>query len=248
MSCPRPPMAVSFRVMRPVLLFVCAATVVLAAPAEAGHRVVFEDGRSLLAEGATSKEGFTTLRLPEGGVLVVPDARIVAVEVEEIESAPELVQTLASALAGDEGWRTLAGGWADAIATTAGRHGLDPALLAAMVQVESNFHPRAVSPKGARGLLQLMPATARRFGVDDPFDPEQNLEGGAQYFRWLLDRFQGRTDLALAAYNAGEGAVDRHGRRIPPYDETLRYVNRILERAIRDRDPQAPDQDGASPR
>jgi soluble lytic murein transglycosylase-like protein len=222
--------------MRPLPLLLCAALASSAAgagqSAQTAQRVVFQDGRSLLAERAVSEEGFTTLTLLEGGVLVVPDARIAAVEVEEIEAAPELVQTLAEALGRGDRWRALAGDWAVAIEAAAGRHGLDPVLLASMVQVESNFHPRAVSPKGARGLLQLMPATARRFGVDDPFDPHQNLEGGAQYFRWLLDRFDGRTDLALAAYNAGEGAVDRHGRRIPPYGETLRYVNRILERAI----------------
>lgn len=232
--------------MRRLSLLLCA--LLPAAGASAAQRVVFADGRSLLAEAATSEEGFTTLRLAEGGVLVVPDGRITAVEVEDVEAAPEIVQSLAESLRGEERWRALAGDWADAIATTADRHGLDRALLAAMVQIESSFQPRAVSPKGARGLLQLMPDTARRFGVKDPFDPLQNLEGGAQYLSWLLTRFAGRTDLALAAYNAGEGAVDRHGRRIPPYGETLRYVNRVLEDAIRDREPEVPDQEGASPR
>jgi hypothetical protein len=232
--------------MRRLILLLCAALPVTAA--SGAQRVVFEDGRSLLAETATSEKGWTTLRLVEGGVLIVPDGRIAAVEVEDAEPAPELVQSLAAALAGEERWRALAGDWAEAIAAAAGRHGLDPALLAAMVQVESSFQPRAVSPKGACGLLQLMPATARRFGVVDPFDPLQNLEGGAQYVRWLLERFEGRADLALAAYNAGEGAVDRHGGKIPPFGETLRYVNRILERAIRDREPQETDQEGASPR
>lgn len=232
--------------MRRVILLVCA--LLPAAGASAAQRVVFEDGRSLLAEAATSEEGFTTLHLSDGGTLIVPDGRIAAVEVEEVEAAPELVQSLAESLRGEERWRALAGDWADAIATAADRHGLDRALLAAMVQVESSFQPRAVSPKGACGLLQLMPATARRFGVKDPFDPLQNLEGGAQYLSWLLGRFEGRTDLALAAYNAGEGAVDRHGRRIPPYRETLRYVNRVLEDAIRDGEPELTDQEGDSPR
>lgn len=113
------------------------------------------------------------------------------------------------------------------IVHTAQRYGLDPALLAAMVKVESGFDPRAVSPAGAKGLLQLMDATARALGVQDPFDPAQNLEGGARYFRQLLERFGGDVRLALAAYNAGPGAVQRAGG-IPPYPETQRYVELVL--------------------
>jgi hypothetical protein len=235
--------------MRGSILLMCAALGALGS-AEAAQRVVFEDGRSLLAETATSDDGWTTLRLPEGGVLVVEDARIAAVEVEDVVAAPEVVQDMAAGMREGEGWRALAGEFADVIAAAADRHGLDRALLAAMVQVESCFQPRAVSPKGARGLLQLMPATARRFGVTDPFDPLQNLDGGAQYLSWLLARFAGRTDLALAAYNAGEGAVDRHGGQIPPYHETLHYVNGVLERAIRDEGAKAAEepQEDASPR
>ena len=228
--------------MRRLALLLCLP--LCAGSTGAAQRVVFEDGRSLLAEAAVSDDGFTTLRLLEGGVLVVPDDRIAAVEVEDVEPPPEEVQARAAALRQEEAWRSLAGDFADAIAAAADRHGLDRALLAAMVEVESGFHPRAVSPKGARGLMQLMPATAKRFGVTDPFDPLQSLDGGAQYLNWLLKRFEGRTDLALAAYNAGEGAVDRHGRQIPPYGETLRYVNGVLERAIEDRTGQ----DEASPR
>src|SRR5262245_56121492 len=219
-------------------LALCAGT------AGAAQRVVFEDGRSLLTEAATSEEGVTTLRLLGGGVLVVPDERIAAVEVEDIEPPPQEVEARAAALRQGEAWRVVAGDLADAIAAAADRHGLDRALLAAMVEVESGFHPRAVSPKGARGLMQLMPATATRFGGTDPLHPLQSLDGGAQYLQWLLERFEGRTDLALAAYNAGEGAVDRHGGQIPPYGETLRYVNGVLERAIGERTSQ----DEASPR
>lgn len=102
-------------------------------------------------------------------------------------------------------------------------------LLHAVVAVESGFDARAVSPKGAMGLMQLMPNTARRFRVNDPFDPRQNLEGGATYLKWLLGRFGGDVQLALAAYNAGENAVVRAGYRIPPYDETRAYVPRVLK-------------------
>lgn len=106
-------------------------------------------------------------------------------------------------------------------------------LLEAVIAVESDYNPRAVSPKGAQGLMQLMPATAERFGVVDPFDPRQNVRAGARYLRQLLDLFGGELRLALAAYNAGEQAVIRSGHRIPPYAETQRYVPRVLARLAR---------------
>lgn len=106
---------------------------------------------------------------------------------------------------------------------------LDPALVLEVVRAESNFNPRARSHKGALGLMQLIPATARRFGVKDPFEPLQNLRGGMAYLRWLLRRFDGDLELTLAGYNAGEAAVERHGG-IPPYAETQAYVKRILRR------------------
>ena len=112
------------------------------------------------------------------------------------------------------------------ILASARQHRLDPLLVRAVVLTESAGRPRARSPKGARGLMQLMPATAARFGVADLDDPAQNIDGGARYLRWLLDRFGGNVTLALAGYNAGEGAVDRYGG-IPPYRETHHYVRRV---------------------
>jgi hypothetical protein len=106
---------------------------------------------------------------------------------------------------------------------------LDPALVLEVVRAESNFNPRARSHKGALGLMQLIPATARRFGVDDPLEPMQNLKGGMAYLRWLHERFDGDLALTLAGYNAGEHAVERHGG-VPPYAETQEYVKRILRR------------------
>ena len=106
---------------------------------------------------------------------------------------------------------------------------LDPNLVLAVVEAESNYNPKALSPKNAQGLMQLIPATAERFGVADVWDPEQNLRGGMAYLRWLLDHFKEDVKLALAAYNAGEAAVLRH-RGIPPYDETRAYVSRIARR------------------
>jgi hypothetical protein len=104
---------------------------------------------------------------------------------------------------------------------------LDPALMHAVISAESSYNPWAVSPKGAMGLMQLMPGTAERFGVANPYDPIANMHGGARYLRWLLDQFND-TRLAVAAYNAGEGAVQKYGNQIPPYPETQTYVVRVL--------------------
>jgi TPR repeat protein len=106
---------------------------------------------------------------------------------------------------------------------------LDPNLVLAVIEAESGFNPHALSPKNAQGLMQLIPATAERFGVRNVWDPEQNLRGGMAYLRWLMKAFDGDVRLVLAAYNAGEGAVERHGG-IPPYAETRGYVERILRR------------------
>jgi len=109
----------------------------------------------------------------------------------------------------------------------AAQHRLDPALMHAVIHAESAYNPQAVSPKGATGLMQLMPPTAARFGVSNSYDPVANMQGGARYLRWLLDRFQD-TRLAVAAYNAGEGAVQRYGNQVPPFRETQTYVVRVL--------------------
>lgn len=108
-------------------------------------------------------------------------------------------------------------------------HSLDPLLLKALVSVESRANPKARSPKGAMGLTQLMPGTAKRYGVGNAYDPRQNLNGGARYLRDLLTLFREDVHLALAAFNAGENAVIRNGNRIPPYAETQRYVPAVLE-------------------
>ena len=114
------------------------------------------------------------------------------------------------------------------IARIAAQQRLDPHLIHAVISAESAFNPRAVSHAGAMGLMQLMPATAERFGVTNPFDPVANISGGARYLRWLLTHFKNNLNLALAGYNAGEGAVKKYGNRVPPYKETRTYVGRVL--------------------
>jgi soluble lytic murein transglycosylase-like protein len=112
------------------------------------------------------------------------------------------------------------------IATASHDYGVEEAVVRAIIHAESAFRPNALSRVGAQGLMQLMPATARRFGVGNPFDAAQNIRGGVQYLAFLLKRFNGNLDLAAAGYNAGEGAVDKYNG-VPPYSETRRYVQRV---------------------
>jgi soluble lytic murein transglycosylase-like protein len=116
----------------------------------------------------------------------------------------------------------------DLINQASERYRIDSALVKAVIKAESNFNHRAVSPVGARGLMQLMPATAASLQVKDSFHPETNIDGGVRYLRYLMNLFNGNLPLVLAAYNAGENAVMRHNNRIPPYPETQTYVKRVL--------------------
>ena len=113
------------------------------------------------------------------------------------------------------------------ILDSSARHNIDPLLIFAQMSQESSFRKNATSRKGASGLMQLMPATAIRWGVRNIYNPQQNIEAGVKYMRWLLDKFDGDVKLALAAYNAGEGSVKKYGNKIPPYTETQNYVKRI---------------------
>ena len=116
----------------------------------------------------------------------------------------------------------------DEVNVAAADSGVEGALLHAVISVESNYNTRAVSPKGARGLMQLMPFTAKRFGVNNSYDPGQNIQGGARYLAYLLKLFKNDFSLAVAAYNAGEDAVIQHGNKIPPYRETVNYVSKVM--------------------
>jgi len=152
------------------------------------------------------------------------------------QPAPPGVSVRTFAVHGNEGLRTTAETSSiplerrlhTAVSDHAARQALDPDLVRAVIRVESGWNPRAVSRKGAMGLMQLMPATAAEYGVADPFNPVDNIRAGVAYLRRLIDRFDGRTELALAAYNAGPGAVEKYHRTVPPYRETQSYVRRIV--------------------
>jgi hypothetical protein len=227
-----------------LLVVVCLGGTV----AGATDLVVFEDGRGVRVSGFELADGFARLTLEDGGQLGVPVSSIMAIEraidAEDPQPPEDSNRGLEAAalvddLRANEMWRKAAGRYADAIAAAADRNVLDRALLAAVAKVESNFNPYAVSPRGACGILQLMPATAKRFGVTNVFDAAQNIDGGARYLRWLLDRFKGRVELALAGYNAGEGAVDRH-HGMPPFVETEWYVLKVLDHAVKTGQSPAP--------
>jgi cell wall-associated NlpC family hydrolase len=143
-------------------------------------------------------------------------------------SAIRRVTPEASATGAPSGTGGLSGPYASLFAAAGRRYGVDPALLSAVAKAESAYNPRAVSPAGAQGLMQLMPGTARSLGVSDPFEPSQAVDGAARLLADLLDDFGGRVDLALAGYNAGPGAVHRYGG-VPPYTETQNYVRRVQQ-------------------
>jgi LysM repeat protein len=139
----------------------------------------------------------------------------------------------------ERGWSTGNAHLDGLIRQQGARYGVDPYLIFCVMEQESHFNARVVSPKGARGLMQLMPGTGARFGVRNAFDPAQNIMGGTRYLKMLLDSFGGRVDLVLAGYNAGEGAVMKYGGRVPPYRETRDYVKRISARYERSRPAKA---------
>jgi hypothetical protein len=207
-----------------------AGVLSLGGGAAAQQAVSFEDGRTLEVRSVAVDGDMAWLDLPGGGRLAVPVERISGIHTIEVDPPPAVIEE--DPASAGEPWRTAAGPYAEVIGSAAARYDLDPALLTSLARVESSLDPGARSPKGACGLLQLMPQTAARFGVTDVFDPSENVDGGARYLSWLLERYDGRAELALAGYNAGEGAVDRY-RGIPPYAETQAYVARVLDGASR---------------
>lgn len=193
--------------------------------------VVFSGGDVLKVVEYELLDERMRLTLPSGGTLVVSLGRVERVVDDEIVPPWSLREPAAESLFSlqfDAAKLPPETPFGDLIHAVARRHGLSSELMVAMVRAESNFDPRAVSVKGARGLLQLMPATAERFDVDPTrlHDPAANLEAGGRYLSWLVERFGGDLVKVLAAYNAGEGVVARYGG-VPPYRETQAYVRRI---------------------
>ncbi|HEY3202760.1 MAG TPA: transglycosylase SLT domain-containing protein [Thermoanaerobaculia bacterium] len=212
-------------------LAVAGALGVRAAHAEL---IVFEDGRVVKAAGYRLLAEELEISLPGGGSYRVDLSRVDRIVDDEVVLEAVIVQedparlTTAYDLSYQAERRPLFGSpYDDLIDREAKKQNLDASLVSALVRAESNYETHAVSRKGARGLMQLMPATARRLSVRRLFDPASNVRGGVQYLRELVERFGPHPELVLAAYNAGEQAVEAYGG-VPPYRETVSYVNRIM--------------------
>ena len=217
-----------------VLMLVCAAV-----PAGASI-AVFTDGRSVKITAFKAVEGGDEmeLKLRNGGLLTVPIDRVDRIIDDEV-TTPEVAEEVKRIVEDHVGvfpkrsWRYSATSgpifhsrYDSTIVEAAEKFDVDAALVSAVIKAESDFNPREISSKGARGLMQLMPSTAHRFGVTNSFDPVANIYAGTRYLRWLFETFHGNADLAVAAYNAGEGNVWRYNG-VPPFRETVTYISRI---------------------
>lgn len=209
--------------MRHRLIHVAAVLLVAlmasAAPARA-ELVFFESGRTLSVKAYKVDGDSLVLTLRSGGQVICERSVITRIEPDEVPYPEPETTAPAAPVVGETG-----GPYGAFIDRVASEQNVPAKLVKAVIQVESNFQERARSPKGAMGLMQLMPATARQYSLVDPYEPQSNITAGIKYLRSLLDQFE--LPLALAAYNAGEGAVRRFGG-IPPYRETRDYVRRVL--------------------
>lgn len=217
---------------RPLLVSAAAAAfLALAAPAFA--EIVYLGANRTLSVKSHRVEGdFIILTMRDGGEVTCDKSLIQKIVPDEVPYVDPKIQ--ASVPQNPEGGPTAAGlmagtPYGEVIAAVSEAHGVDPMLVRALIQVESNYRPRALSHKGAMGLMQLMPATARAYKVRNPYDPKANIAAGVKHLKGLIDRL-GDTTMALAAYNAGEAAVKKFNG-VPPYRETRNYVSRILSLA-----------------
>jgi hypothetical protein len=212
-----------------------ALAAALVAPPAGAELIVLDSGRHYKASGFEVRGEQVRVALFTGGTITLPLSRVANIVDDEVMPQPDPPPESAAGLAPGFSWRfsddhpVPKTPFGELIFETAKRHQLNPALVAALVRAESAYNAKAVSHKGAQGLMQLMPATARRFGLaaGESFVPERNIEAGTRYLAWLLQRFDGDVARALAAYNAGEGTVDRYGG-VPPYRETRGYIQKIF--------------------
>jgi soluble lytic murein transglycosylase-like protein len=218
-----------------------AVLFLLAAALPAGADIaLLTDGRSMKIEAyKVVDEEAIQLTLKSGGRLTLPLERVERIVDDEVVSV-EIVAEVKKAMEQEgifpkRSWRydeargpIFRTKFDKLIVEAAKKFDVDAALVSAVIKAESDFNPREVSNKGARGLMQLMPGTALRYGVTDSYDPAANVYGGVRYLRWLLQTFEGNADLAVAAYNAGEGNVWKYNG-VPPFRETINYINRIAK-------------------
>ena len=228
-----------------------AVLFLLAAALPAGADIaLLTDGRSMKIEAyKVVDEEAIQLTLKSGGRLTLPLERVERIVDDEVVSV-EIVAEVKKAMEHEgifpkRSWRydetrgpIFKTKFDKLIVEAAKKFDVDAALVSAVIQAESDFNPQEVSNKGARGLMQLMPATATRYGVTNSYDPTANVYGGVRYLKWLLETFEGNADFAVAAYNAGEGNVWKYNG-VPPFRETINYINRIAKH-IRSTMPAAP--------
>lgn len=221
--------------MRRALLLLCVFAVADVASASIA---VFIDGRALKIASYRVEDETIHLILKSGGDLSMSMQRVDRIVDDEVvtpEAVAEVKKIVAEGVFPKRSWRYTESSKPifktkfDGLIDEAARHfDVDAALVSAVIKAESDYNPREVSNKGARGLMQLMPSTAERFGVTNSFDPAANIYAGTRYLRWLLKTFEGNADLAVAAYNAGEGNVWKYSG-VPPFRETLTYIRRIAK-------------------
>jgi len=202
--------------MRPVVPIVCGTLLMAGGSLARAEIAVMESGKILYVDRFERVDEQITLYVTGGGVVVVPSEVVLNVVPNEIVEKGEDPQKVSLFPQLDE-----------FIGPAASKYGVEPELVAAVIWAESSGDPKAISHRGARGLMQLMPATAKELGVRRIEDPRENVDGGTRYLRQMLDAHEGDVSLALAAYNAGPDAVRRH-RGFPPYRETREYVGRVI--------------------
>jgi soluble lytic murein transglycosylase-like protein len=221
-------------------LFVIA--LLLAAVPASASIALFTDGRAQKIETFKLIDDETIqLTFRGGSAMTIPISRVERILDDEVVEAAKAAEIVATAEATKEGifpslsWKydpargpIFKSRFDETIVAAAKKFDVDAGLISAVIKAESDFNPRTRSNKGARGLMQLMPATAARFGVHNSYDPVANIFGGVRYLRWLLEKFDGNADLAVAAYNAGEGNVWKYNG-VPPFRETVTYINRIAK-------------------